>query len=589
MRYGPRKIACALDVGQSSVKLLKMQRGGGIVHAKYDLVQEGFLDASELYGESGIIKWLRELKLEKLPIAVAIPQYLCTTKVLNDFPKSTKEDALETLIEVETRNLAGLSDESFISDYQRMASIGDVEMPVLAAFTRQIVPEQEQAQLDGIGVTMANATMGGLAIANALFALKPDVLKASEIQVILDIGKESSTCVVTYGPNILNTSSLMAGADHCANGIDQLLNEFNNVLDNWRNSEPLAELKDRRIGKIWLCGGGALREGLAEELGRRCNCDTEVFGPVFEDGRPEPEFSVAYGLAMQELGEARYAISLAPDEVRWRRCREDRFGVLVAAAVVFFLFAFSMLGYFNYTLDVECKEMNVRIERLRKCDDIIPKLDGAIDELEHQQRLLAPIVELGSRSKVYMRALEEMSGALTREDWCIYFSDQFSHKDYAEKKADSKEQASKSRRQGRASIFDASLEEEKTGADRNVRITLDALPQLEYLVVGGYTLPGQDKTQDSDKYKGRYGAVLKIQEKLMHKDSAGEDSMKGPSMFTNVDWLNENKEWTGREAQVSMPWNAYLKNNKNYFPEYTEFKLKLLLARRSVNMPEVGK
>ena len=588
MRYRPQKIACALDVGQSSVKLLKMQRGGGIVHAKYDLVQEGFLDASELYGESGIIKWLRELKLDKLPIAVAIPQYLCTTKVLNDYPKNTKEDALQTLIDVETRNLAGLSDESFISDYQKMEPVGDVEMPVLAAFTRQIVPEQEQTQLENIGVTMANATMGGLAIANALFALKPDTQKVSAPQVIMDIGKESSTCVVTYGPNILNTSSLMAGADHCANGIDQLLNELNNVLDNWRNSEPLAEVREARIAKIWLCGGGALKAGLPEELGSRCNCETEVFGPVFEEGRPEPEFAVAFGLAIQELGHTKYAISLAPEDVRWRRCREDRFSILAVACALFFVFALVMLGYFNYTMDVECSEMHLKIDSLRKCEDIIPKLDGAINELEHQQRLLSPLVELGSRSKVYMRALEELSSSLNKDDWCIYFSDQYSHKDYAEQKAELKEAPPKQRRRGNGSIFDAPVPEEKSNPDLRSRINLADLPQLEYLVVGGYTLPGQDKTKDSDKYKGRYGAVLKIQEKLMHKDGA-ESGSKGESMFTNVDWLNENKEWTGREAQVSMPWNAYLKNNKNYFPEYTEFKLKLMLAKRSVDMGEVKK
>ena len=588
MRYRPQKIACALDVGQSSVKLLKMQRGGGIVHARYDLAQEGFLDASELYGESGIIKWLRELKLDKLPIAIAIPQYLCTTKVLNDYPKNTKDDALQTLIDVETRNLAGLSDESFISDYQKMDAVGGVEMPVLAAFTRQIVPEQELTQLENIGVTMANATMGGLAIANALFELHPDVLKASEPQVILDIGKESSTCVVTFGGNILNTSSLMAGADNCANGIDQLFNELNNVLDNWRNSEPLPEVKEARIAKIWLCGGGALKNDLAYELGRRFNCGTEVFGPVFEDGKVEPEFAVAYGLALQELGEAKYAISLAPEDVRWRRCREDRFSILAVACALFFVFAFAMLGYFNYTMDVECSEMHLKIDSLRKCEDIIPKLDGAIDELEHQQRLLSPLVELGSRSKVYMRALEELSSSLNKDDWCIYFSDQYSHKDYAEQKVELKEAPSRQKRRGNAGIFDVPVQEEKTNPDQRSRINLDALPQLEYLVVGGYTLPGQDKTKDSDKYKGRYGAVLKIQEKLMHKDSA-EGGSKAESMFTNVDWLNENKEWTGREAQVSMPWNAYLKNNKNYFPEYTEFKLKLMLARRSVDMGEVKK
>ena len=585
MRYRPQKISCALDVGQSSVKLLSMQSDGTCVHARYDLVQEGFLDPSELYGENGIIKWLRELKLDKLPVTLGIQQYLCTTKVLNDFPRSTKEDALETLIDVETRSLSGLSDENFVSDYEKMAPICGVEMPVLAGFCRQIVPDEAQSQLERIGVAMADAVMGGTAIANALLALHPEAGKSQELQLILDIGKETSTSVVAFGANILNTSSLMAGADTCASGIDQLFNEINNVLENWRNTETLEEIKERRLSRIWLCGGGALKSNLPEELGARCNCEVQVFGPVFEDGKPEPEFALAYGMAIQGLGNAKYCISLAPEEVRWRRRREDRFGILATAVAMFFLFAFAMLGYFNYNMDIECSEMHLKIERLRKCETIIPKLDGAIDEIEHQQKLLSPIVELGSRSKVYMRALEELSASLGKEDWCIYFSDQFSHKDYAEQKAELKETPTRSKPRSKGSLFDDPTTKYSITPDKNERILLDAIPQLEYLVVGGYTLPGQGRTQDGEKYRGRYGAVLKIQEKLMHKDGKGEHSLKGESMFSNVDWLNENKEWTGREAQVSLPWNGYLKINRNYFQEYTEFKLKLLLARRSVNVP----
>ena len=566
MRFNPQKIACALDIGQSSVKILMARRGvlSPIIHAQYDLEKEGFLDSSELFGESGIIKWLRELKLDKYPVITAIPQYLCTTKVLNDYPKNIKDEALRSLIDGETRNLAGLSDESFVSDYQRMEPIYGVENPILAGFCRQQVPEQSCGQLEAAGIKMANATMGSIAVANALFSLHPDACQAKEPHIILDIGKETSTCVITLGGNILNTCSLMAGADHCAKGTDQLFNELNNAVDNWKNSE-LQEIAEHYIDKIWLCGGGAHIQGLEAVLAQRCNCQVQVFGPSFGSGATAPEYALAYGLAMQEIGEAKYAISLAPGEVCWRRIREDRFPTLALACGLLFLFLFSILGFYNYTLDVECSEMHAKIDNLRKCDSIIPKLDGAIAEMEYHQLLLTPIVELGNRSKVYMRSLEELSHSLGENDWCIYFSDQFSHKDYAEQKVDPKKEAA-SKQKKKPGLFETTATQAETvNVDKNSRIVLHELPMLDYLVVGGYTTQEKDKSDVGEKYRGRYGAVLKIQEKLMHKDSSGNS----PALFTNVDWLNENKEWTGREAEVSQPWNAYLKNNKNYFSDYT--------------------
>lgn len=216
MKYKNNKNAFGLDIGQTSVRMLALTRRGHKVTVSrtfsLNIEEEGFLDEAELYSPNGLGKWLHERKLTEQRFCIGLPQYLCTSRVVNDFAPSAKDAQLEQMVHFETMQLAGLSEETFLSDYQVMPPAFGIQNPVLIGFCREMVPDDAAQKAEQAGLKLKDVAMDALAAANAFFYLKPEELKEAEPQLILDIGTENATVVILAQGNVRYTGSLMFGA-----------------------------------------------------------------------------------------------------------------------------------------------------------------------------------------------------------------------------------------------------------------------------------------------------------------------------------------------------------------------------------------
>ncbi|MBR0459003.1 MAG: pilus assembly protein PilM [Victivallales bacterium] len=609
MRFKPSKQAFGLDIGQATVKVVGLSRKGKSVVVScletMNVAKEGILDELELYSEKGLVKWLSDKGLMKHRFCLALPQYMCTTQV-SDFAPGAKDDELANMVHYETMQLAGLSEEAFLSDYDQMQPGFGRNNPVLIGVCREKSVEENCARVSELGISLHDVGMSGIAAANAFYQLHPEAVEDQTPQLLLDLGVENSTAVILAGGNILYTGSLMFGAKRFTQAIAvaagvseteaenmkpdyeadwegedspillvarQLESELKITVDHWRASEN-SELNQELVSHIWLCGGGASTKGLAEHLARTYGCPVTPFGPSMSTApvegqisvpRPIPEYTIAYGLALQSLGEARFAISLAPEMLRWQRHKEDRFPYLVATTVVIFTLIATAMLVADFWLTQATETLETGMSELTLCTQTVPKLDAAREQIAYQQKLILPIVELGSRAKLFTRTIEEVSKALGKGDWCVYITDEFSHVDYGNIQKETERKPE--RPAGPASMFGGLQPTEETTdpATGSNNIDVATMPLLRTMIIGGFTpVPGNK----------RFESVLAIQNRL---NACG--------LFQRVDWLDENTESSGREQQIMQPWSAYLRSQRFLFGEHTDFKLKLPFQTTSVKPP----
>lgn len=607
MQQKLQKQALGLDIGQTGVKLVCLERRGRRVvltrREVFNAREEGILDVDDLYHSVG--KWLKDLKLHDQRMCLGMPQYLATTQV-SDFAPGTKPDELEKMVGYETQQLAGLSEETFISDYQVMPAAYGRQNPVLIGVCRETTVEEYAARATEEGIRLADVAMSGLAIANTFFHAHPEEISVKEPQLLVDIGNENASILVVAAGQVLYVGSLMFGAQrfsqvmahtlgcteleadklkrtlqqdwndpHCPLllATRQLETELRTAIDHWRAGEHEA-LAGELIHKIWLCGGGSLLPGLTDHLTRTYGCPVELFGPPAADGDGvDPTLAVAFGLALQGLGSAAYCISLAPALLRWQRRKEARFPYLAGAVGLFFGAVIIGMVFADWWLRQEKERIESLMGELNQCQNLVPELDNAQEQIAFQQKLLVPFVEHGSRAKRYMRTLEKLGDTLVPGAWCIYVADEFSFREYGPAKEEKtvKEPPKPANPGG---MFGAAASEYQTSANEpeNPMQEVLAMPLLSRMVACGY-IPYTDQ---------RYKPLVEMENALKAATLPGETT----PYFRNPGWLDE-KDLSGREEQVFRPWVTYLKNkeNRDILGEYTAFLLQLPFAARDVRPP----
>ncbi len=607
MQQKLQKQAVGLDIGQTGAKLVCLERRGRRVvltrREVLDAREEGILDVDDLYHSIG--KWLGELKLLERRMCLGMPQYLATTQV-SDFAPGAKPDELEKMVGYETQQLAGLSEETFISDYQVMQPAYGRQNPVLIGVCRETTVEEYAARATEEGIRLSDVAMSGLAIANTFFHLHPEEVNVKAPQLLVDIGHENASILVVASGQVLYVGSLMFGALRFSQAMAhslgcseqeadklkrtlqqdwsdpqcplllaarQLETELRTAIDHWRASEQEA-LAGELIHRIWLCGGGALLPGLTDHLTRTYGCPVECFGPPTADGKGiDPTLAVAFGLALQGMGAAAYGISLAPTLLRWQRRKVARFPYLVAAVVLFFGALLTSMVVADWWLRQETAHIESLMGELNQCQSLVPELDSAQEQIAFQQKLLVPFVEHGSRSQRFMRTLEKLHETLVPGAWCIYVADEFSFREYGPAK---EEKATKE--PPKPTAFDgmfgtvASEYQTSTSEPENPMIEVLAMPLLSKMVACGY-IPYTEQ---------RFTPLREMENALKAATLPGE---KQP-YFLNPGWLDE-KDLSGREEQVFRPWVTYLKNkdNRNILGEYTAFLLQLPFSTRDVRPP----
>ena len=590
------KQAIGLDLGQSSVKLVQVARRGKAIEVirreTFDAREEGILDERELIAAA--TAWLQDLGLSGREFSVGIPQYFATTQV-SDFPPGVKGDELNEMVTFETVQLAGLSDDAFVSDYHVMEPEFGRNNPVLIGICRQSVVDERADAMREAGIGLAELAMNGIAAANALFFLHPETIAEKSPQMVLDIGVESSTLMVVAAGQVLYVGSLMFGGSkfdeligaHLGCTRDEaekvkenmrldpgdlqspimqathvLQSEIRNCIEHWRSSER-EEIAGKMFTRIWLCGGGGSVTGLAQYLGRIFGCSGNFFGPPDAEGKPDARQATALGLALQGLDAAHVSISLCPPIIRWIHLRMARFGYLVGAAAIALFLVISGLLHYNAELDQRKRELSTQIRNLEQCEKLIPKLEESLQLVRYHEKMMIPVVELANRAGRFVQSINVVASACGENDWFIYLADEFSFEEGKPREEEPGKAKEKPTPAPSTSLFPKAITSldgtESTPEPSNAYIPVTKMERLRSMILAGHS---PKRRHDSLE------AVREIRRKLNESD-----------LFENADLLPK-PERVGREQEIFKPWLVYMQAmaRKKLMGMYISFMFRLPFA-----------
>jgi type IV pilus assembly protein PilM len=597
-----------LDIGSATVKALLFNcRGKSIQLERAELFnarEEGILGDEELY--EAIRDWLRSLGLERKAFAVGMPQYLSTTLV-RDLPE-VKHGALENLVRMEAKQLAGLSDEAFILDFQSLPPGGGRKHPVLMALCRESAVRERLQRLQDVGLQVDELAMTGLAMTNAYAHLQPDAARSKQLTLLLDLGYDNATAAVWYAGQPLFMASLLFAGERFEQALaakdnkdssfadiqleDEapqspfiaaarlLENEIHATVEHWRNQEG-PELADKTIENVLLCGGASRLGGLAAWLQNRLECPVDHLGPIV-DGQLRPELSVAYGLGVQGAKHADLQLTALPQNKRWQKKRLERVPFLLAALL---LFTFSGLGLelSSWYRDARALAKLAAINsQLDQCGMLVSRLESTRASLQSQESKLIPLVAAGNQASRIVKVLDELGKTRREDDWLVYLGDEHSFQTTRAAAVSQRNQrqnvgaSSKAAPSGGASsMFGGTSSASRTGqpADKafSGEFPLRSLP-ANYRYADAFIAAGYTQRQEQEQV---YESVRGLVQTLNQND-----------FFDRVDILPE-VDCDGRE-DIFSPWVEYNKrltaNNGRH--SYRSFTLRLPFADNHVRAPE---
>jgi len=591
-----------LDIGEAVVKAVAMSKKGRnpsvIGMRTFDARAEGILDERELH--NSVATWLTEAGWIHDDITAGLPQYLTTTQV-SDFPADVTSGLAE-MVDFETRQLSGLSEENFQHDFKVMPPGFGRKNPVLIGICRESVTNEKTKALTDTGLRLVDLGMNGTAVANAFFALHPEQARDKAPQMLLDIGAENSTMLVLAAGQILFVGSLLFGAHKITQAlaqqlsiseeeaekvkltarlnpddtqspliatIKQLEGELRTAEENWRAQER-PELADKGFARIWLSGGGAQLKGLDAVLSRRFGCDVHCLGPM-QDGVVAPALTTAYGLALQGIGKGRVGISLIPPDLRWLRTREDRFSYIAAAIILSTVLLGLLLFREHRRIETAKEGVRTRLAELGRCGELVPRIEETRDNIRHHEKMLMPFADRGNRARRILTTVQHLTAVRAPKDWFVYVADEASY--HAGKPTDDKPkddgESRPTRGPGGGGLFGdvAPIEEVVSGSqDKQFRdiIPIEDISRMETLIVTGFT---PWVTEDP------YGAVRSIVDKLSATD-----------LFDEVDVVPE-IERIGREDIVENWYKIFkrMSNGENQ-RRYRTFTLRLAFEELDVGV-----
>jgi len=594
--------AIGLDVGMASTKRVVLTKQGKqlalVLCDEFDTRAEGILGEAELY--SGIAEWLNRKESPTGELFVGLPQFLATTQ-LSDFPPGATT-GLDEMVAFQTRQLAGLSEEGFIHDFQVLEPGLGRQNPVLMGICRESTVQEKVDLLAKAGLPLADLFMNGIAAIACLFRLHPEACLESAPQLLLDFGASSTTMAVIAAGQVLFVGSLLFGSDNytdalvkhlgvdakeaermkCASRLSdddpesplflvtrQLENELRSAIEDWRAQER-EEIADAVFAKVWLSGGGAQLTGLAEQLARSLDCPAQVFGPTdFTTGDVLPAYVTAFGLALQGLGEAAVSLSLGPPVMRWLTLRRRRFSYLVAAASCIAVFLILYMFSSFHRLALEKAALKQERAKLDRCEQLIPRVMETRSAIRHYEKMMIPFVATGDRAGRFVSALRNLTEACEVNDWFVYVADEAV---YQRGKRSENVEAHRDARSSRPSAVSGagSMFRPKPMGIGDVvapdpfpkKVMVDDIKPMASVIVAGYTLLLSENP---------YEPVRELVRKLNDSPS-----------YTDVDLLPE-VERIGRE-DIFECWLSFFRKHPE--KRYKAFSLRIPFTEAVIEQPD---
>ncbi len=562
--------------------------------------RDGILDSGEL--SQAFQQWIDKELPAGVPTTAGLPTFLTST-ALFQFPHQPSREGTNKIIQFQTRQLCGMEEEPFGGDSQYFGETDDGLQSAVISVCKEAELEAACTKCQNHGLRIQALTSSALAMANAFCYLYPQESKSEATQLLLHIDQVETTLVlwkkqlpfqiqvIPFGEKQLLSTVASKGKPslvvRAAGGNDaQPLShqQKNNLLFIQEVRSFLKQLseadKQEPPRKIWLTGEGALIPGLPEEFANQLQCPTELFGlphdlladcgnaPSCPNGFDcHPALTIAFGLLLQTLNQARFQLRLLPPRIRWQQEKMRQFPVLVSAAVLLILALCIALSVRLCHLNRQISVVNQKMKNLKECIDLIPELEKSYNEIEFHQKCILPIIEYGTRLEHFSDTLKNCGKILRPEVihkpvYCVYLADEFTfQQEYSPEKEKSDAPVTKQPRE-ELSLFGTTARDAPP-VDKNSIAIVD-FPVLKTMYLGGLTLSGDEK----------FTVIKEIQTKLHEQ-----------SVFNNVDDIYDSIHF--EDAQLFPQWNRFLETESDKWTElYSLFLLKIPFLNTLTSSPQ---
>jgi len=403
-----------IDIGQMALKALKLRsvEGQFFVDA-FDLIEhpkmlcQDDVDADQLV-QNALAQFLARNNVSGSTVCVAMPGRSSFTRFVKLPP--VEKSKIPDIVQFEAGQQIPFPINDVVWRYQTFEDPDSPDVEVGLFAVKRVDVFESLAIFTTAGVPVDVVQMAPLALYN--FMLHDEQVAPEGATILADVGADKTDLVVADGPRIWMRTIQIGGrnftqalekafklsfakaeklkraaaANKYARQVFQAMRPvFADLVQEIQRSIGYYTQKhrDTKFTRLLGLGNGFRLPGLQKFLERNLNTPVvridgynrlspthNVNMPVFTDN--VLSFAVAYGLAIQGLGEAEISTNLLPREVARKRCW-DKKRLWFAGAAAAVLLAAAMPMY-RATADGRVFESNT--EGLRKAREIVKKIQG---------------------------------------------------------------------------------------------------------------------------------------------------------------------------------------------------------------------
>ncbi len=520
-------------------------------------------------------------------VCLSVPP-LAATELIHLIPETLPREALDAIVKEDISQLVNTSDVEFIHDFQIMDSCINGTKNAIICLARSNAVEDCCAPLRQYQFKSHRVTSHNLALASAFFALHTKIAESATPQVLLYMEEESTAMAIVCNGGVQFSTWLAFGSRNLGvtinkkerNGRQILKEEFNNAISRWHESllasineqhEDPNTLKAITPVNVWYSGSldsvGQFSEMLQSILP---NANIGAFG-IPGNMLPTPddtlhtELTVAFGLALQSIGESHLSISLTPERLKWIEQRENEYRYLAMASIFLIIGMIALLFGVLMHLNRSITALTNEAEELNECSKLIPQLEKYHDRMAFYQKKMLPVAEALHRTYRILEVLSlwneaEKSGEPDERSWGIYLADEvsFNRANQPRETPETPRIQTPARQPNTSMDLFAATEPPKPQATtlttRVNTVTINDLRILKSMYIGGIVPLG----------KSRYKTVKDIQTQLVES-----------GVYVNVDDHSDSLTQRFIENYYS-PWLDFLQENSDALQsEYTTFLMQL--------------
>ena len=371
------------------------------------------------------------------------------------------------------------------------------------------------------------------------------------------------------------------------NGRQILKDEFENAITRWHESmlasvneqqSPKDALKDMDAINVWYSGPLAAIDQFSEML--QSILPDKNIGAFGIPGNmlPTPddilhtELTIAFGLALQSIGESHLNISLTPERLKWIEKRESEYHYLAMSAIAMVIGMLVLLFGIFIHLNRSIATLASESEELKECAKLIPQLEKYHNRMTFYQKKMLPPAEALHRTHRILEVLTlwneaEKNGEPDERSWGIYLADEvsFNRSNQPRETMETPKLQTPARQPSNSMDLFASEPAKSQSATLTIgvnTVNVNDLKILKSMYIGGIVPLG----------KSRYKTVKDIQTQLVES-----------GVYINVDDHSDSLSQRFTDAYYA-PWLNFLRENTDALQsEYTTFLMQLPFREEFIN------